>query len=209
MALDLEEQEQIDELKAWWTQNGKYVVAAVAAFVIGVGGWRFWESYSVRQASEASVLFEQAMAASGAGDAKALKEVTGKIMESQARSAYAAPAAWLAGRANHDAGDLKSARAQYQYALEHARDDGLEQLARLRLAAVMIDEKDYAGAMKLLDTTHDPAFAGLYANLKGDALLAQGKRKEAQDAYKLALDKLGDKSPLKPLVEIKMDGLGS
>jgi predicted negative regulator of RcsB-dependent stress response len=208
MALDLEEQEQIDELKAWWRQNGKYVVAAVAAFVIGVGGWRFWESYSVRQASEASVLFEQAMGAAGSGDTKALKEITGKIMDSQARSAYAAPAAWLAGRANHDAGDLKSAKAQYQYALEHARDDGLEQLARLRLAAVLIDEKDYAGALKLLDHTHDPAFAGLYANLKGDALLAQGKAKEAQAAYKLALDKLGDKSPLKPLVEIKMDGVG-
>lgn len=207
MALDLEEQEQIDELKAWWQQNGKFVIAGVAAFVIGVGGWRFWESRNLTQAVEASALFEQAIQAAGANDTKAVKELTGRIMETQSGSAYAVPAAWLAGRANHTAGDLKSARAQYEYALEHAKDDGLEQLAGLRLAALLLDEKDYAGAMKLLEKTHDPAFAGLYANLKGDVLAAQGKRPEALAAYKQAVERLGDKSALKPLVEMKMDGM--
>jgi predicted negative regulator of RcsB-dependent stress response len=207
MALDLEEQEQIDELKAWWQQNGKFVIAGVAAFVIGVGGWRFWESRTLTQAVEASALFEQAIQAAGANDTKAIKELTSRIMETQSGSAYAAPAAWLAGRTNHTAGDLKSARAQYEYALEHAKDDGLEQLAGLRLAALLLDEKDYAGAMKLLDKTHDPAFAGLYANLKGDVLAAQGKRPEALAAYKQAVERLGDKSALKPLVEMKMDGM--
>ncbi|MBK6742017.1 MAG: tetratricopeptide repeat protein [Hydrogenophilales bacterium] len=110
MALDLEEQEQIDELKAWWHQNGKFVIAGLAAFVIGVGGWRFWESWNLNQASEASVLFEQAMQAASANDTKAVKELTGRIMEDQSRSAYAVPAAWLAGRLNHTAGDVKSAR---------------------------------------------------------------------------------------------------
>jgi predicted negative regulator of RcsB-dependent stress response len=208
MALDLEEQEQIDELKAWWKMYGTYVVAALAAFVIGVGGWRFWEGWSSRQATEASALFDQAMQAANAGNAKAVKELTAKIMEDQSRSAYAAPAAWLAGRANHDSGDFKSARAQYQYALDHAKDDGLAQLARLRLAGVLLEEKDYAGAMKLLEQAHDPAYAGLYANLKGDVLEAQGKHKEAQAAYKQALERLGEKSPLKAIVEIKMDGMG-
>jgi predicted negative regulator of RcsB-dependent stress response len=207
MALDLEEQEQIDELKAWWQQNGKYVVAALAAFVIGVGGWRFWEYWTVRQASSASGMFEQAMQAARANDAKSLKDITGRIMEDHARSAYATPAAWLAGKANHVAGDAKSARAQYEYALEHAGDAGLEQLARLRLAAVLLDAKDYAGAMKLLDQTHDPAYAGLYANLKGDVLAAQGKKQEALAAYKQAMERLGEKSALRGIVEMKMDGL--
>jgi predicted negative regulator of RcsB-dependent stress response len=209
MALDLEEQEQIDELKAWWHQNGKFVIAGLAAFVIGVGGWRFWESWNLSKASEASALFEQAMQAASTDNTKALKEVTGRIMENQARSAYAVPAAWLAGRANHTAGDAKSARAQYEYALEHAKNSGLKQLAALRLAAILLDEKDYAGAMKLLDQTHDPAFAGLYANLKGDIFAAQGKRPEALAAYKQAVERLGEKSALKPLVEMKMDGMGS
>ena len=209
MALDLEEQEQVDELKAWWKQNGKFVIAGVAAFVIGVGGWRGWQTWTQRQTGEASHLFEQAMQAATANNSKATKELTAQIMENQPRSAYATPAAWLAGRLNFSSGDLKSAKAQYEYALEHAKDDGLEQIARLRLAAVLLDEKDYAGAMKLLEKTHDPAFAGLYANLKGDVLTAQGKHAEAQTAYKTALDQLGDKSSLRPLVEIKMDGMGS
>ncbi len=207
MALDLEEQEQIDELKAWWKQNGKYVFAGLAVFVFGVGGWRFWDAWSLRQPSEASVMFEQAIQAFGANDAKAVKEITGRIMEEHGRSGYAAPAAWLAGKANHGVGDVKSARAQYEYALEHAKDDGLVQLARLRLASLLLDEKDYTGAMKLLDQTHDPAFAGLFANLKGDVLAAQGKKQEALAAYKQAIERLGDKSALRGIVEMKMDGL--
>jgi len=207
MALDLEEQEQIDELKAWWNQNGKFVIAALAAFVIGVGGWRGWEAWQLRQTSAASGLFEQAMRGASANDGKAVKEATGRIMEEYARSGYAVPAAWLAGKVNHGAGDLKSARAQYQYALDHAKDDGLEQLARLRLAALLLDEKDYAGALALLEAKHDPAFAGLFANLKGDILAAQGKRAEAAAAYKLALQQFGERSPLKGIVEIKLDGV--
>lgn len=208
MALDLEEQEQLDELKAWWKKHGIFVVATLAAFVIGIGGWRFWDYWTTRQASDASVLFEQVIQAANSGDGKVVKDLTARIMEDQPRSAYSAPAAWLAGRANHGAGDAKSARAQYEYALDHAKDDGLEQLARLRLAALLLDQKDYAGAMKHLEHTHDPAFAGLYANLKGDVLAAQGKRAEAQAAYKQALERMDDKSSLRSLVEIKMDGMG-
>jgi predicted negative regulator of RcsB-dependent stress response len=208
MALDLEEQEQIEEFKAWWARNGKFVIAGLAAFVIGVGGWRAWTYWSTRQANESSALFEQAMQAASANDMKAVKEITGRIMEDKSGSAYATPAAWLAGRANHTAGDAKSTRAQYEYAVEHAKDDGLAQLARLRLAALRLDEKDYAGAMKLLDEKHDPAYAGLYSNLKGDVLAAQGKSSEAAAAYKQAVEQLGDKSSLKSLIEIKLDGLG-
>jgi len=209
MALDLEEQEQLDEFKAWWRQNGKWVIAGVAAFLIVAGSVRGWHYWTAKQATQASQLFEQAMQAVAANDVKAAKEITGQIMENYPRTAYSAPAAWLAGRINYDAGDFKSAKAQFEYALDHARDSGVEQLARLRLAAVLFDEKDYDGALKQLAEKHDAAYEGLYAQLKGDVFSAQGKTNEAREAYRLALDKLDDKSPLKPLVEIKLDGLGS
>lgn len=208
MALDLEEQEQLAELKAWWKNNGKWIIAGLTAFVLATAAWRGWQTWSYKQSAEASMLFDRAMQAVMMNDTKTIKDVTGQIMEHYGRSAYAAPAAWLAGRINHEAGDQKSASAQYRYALEHARDAGQEQLARLRLAAVLLDEKDYAGALELLDKPHDVAFAGLYAQLKGDVLVAQGKPREARAAYRLALEKLGDASPLKPLVEIKLDGVG-
>lgn len=208
MALDLEEQEQLDELKAWWKKNGIWIIAGLTVFVLATAGWRGWQTWTYKQSAEASMLFDQAMQAVMMNDAKTIKDVTGQIMEHYDRSAYAAPAAWLAGRINHEAGDLKSASAQYRYALEHARDPGQEQLARLRLAAVLLDDKDHAGALKLLDQPHDAAFAGLHAQLKGDVLAAQGKTEEARAAYQVALEKLGQASPLKPLLEIKLDGLG-
>lgn len=208
MALDLEEQEQVEELKAWWKQHGMYVIAGISAFVIGVVGWKAWEFWSHKQASEASVLFGRAMQATMGNNSKSVKDLAGQIMDNHGRSAYAAPAAWLAGKTSYAAGDLKSAQAQYQYALEHAKDAGLEQLARLRLASIMLDQKNYAEAMKQLDGGHDPAFAPLFANLKGDVLAAQGKTAEANAAYKLALGKLDAKSPLKALVEMKLDSVG-
>lgn len=209
MALDLEEQEQLDELKAWWKQHGKWLITGVTALVLAVVAWNGWQTWTAKQQAEGSLLFDRAVQAGIAQDQKAIKEVTGQIMESYSGSGYATPAAWLAGRSNEQAGDLKSAVAQYRFALEHAKGEAVEQLARLRLAAVLLDSGDYQAALKQLEQPHAAAFAGLYANLKGDVLAAQGKTAEAHAAYTLALDKLGEKSALKPLVEIKLDGLGS
>lgn len=208
MALDLEEQEQIDEFKAWWQQNGTWVIGIATVFVIAAVGWRGWNVWSAKQAAEAFDLYSRATQAVQMGDEKSAKELTGKIMDDYSRSGYAVPAAWLAGKINFDAGDLKSAQAQYQYALDHASEPGLKELARLRLAAVLLDQKDYAGAMKQLDGEHDAAFAPLFANLKGDVLVAEGKADEARASYKLAMDKLDQKNPLRATVEVKLDGLG-
>ena len=208
MALDLEEQEQLDEAKVWWKQHGNKVIWGVTLFLLAAAGWRAWETWQRNQAAEASMLFDQAVQATGLNDLKTAKGAAASIMENHARSAYAVPAAWLAGRINYETKDLKSARAQYEFALEHARDDGVRQMARLRLATLLFDEKDLAGAMKLLDEPFDPAFQGLAGQLKGDLLAAQGKTEEARAAYKLAMEKMGDKSALTPLVEIRLDGLG-
>ena len=209
MALDLEEQEQLEALKAWWKQHGIRVVVVAVLFVVAVGGTRAWQVWSARQAAEASSLFERAMQAASLNDAKGIKDVTAQIMEKHGGSAYATPAAWLAGKANYEAADVKSAQAQYEFALEHAQDEGLKQLARLRLAALRFDQNELDGALQLLEGEPLPAFAGLHAQLRGDILTAQGKTAEARQAYTLAIEKLGDKSPLKPLVEIKLDSLGA
>ena len=208
MALDLEEQEQVDEAKAWWKQHGNKVIWGVTLFLLATAGWRAWETWTRNQAAEASMLFDRAVQAASMNDLKTAKAAAAQIMENHARSAYSTPAAWLAGRINYESGDSKSARAQYEFALEHARDDGVRQLARLRLATLHFEEKDLPGAMKLMEAPFDPAFQGLAEQLKGDLFAAQGKSAEARAAYKLALEKLGEKSSLKPLVEIRLDGLG-
>lgn len=208
MAFDLEEQEQLDEAKAWWKQHGNKVIWGVTVFLLAAAGWRGWETWNRNQAMEASALFDRVIQSAGMNDLKAAKDSAAQIMENHGRSAYATPAAWMAGRINYEANDLKSARAQYEFALEHARDEGTAQLARLRLAGLKFEDKDMAGALALLNEPFAPAFAGLAAQLKGDVLVAQGKTSEARLAYKEALEKLGDKSSLKPLVEVRLDALG-
>ena len=96
MALDLEEQEQIDEFKVWWKLHGNKVIWGVTAFLLIAGGWRAWDTWQRKQAIEASTMFDSAVQAATMNDLKATKDVTARIMENQARSAYAAPAAWLA-----------------------------------------------------------------------------------------------------------------
>lgn len=209
MALDLEEQEQLDEFKEWWKKNGFFVLAVVTTVVVAIAGWKGWQGWTAKQASEAAALFEQAMQAAVGNNAKAVRDLTTQIMDDYGRTAYAAPAAWLAGRASYIGGDLKSAQVQYKYAADHAGDDGLEQLGRLRLATVLLDQNDPAGALRELGGNPDPAFAPLYANLRGDALVSQGKTAEARAAYTQALEKLDAKSSLRALVEMKLDGLGS
>lgn len=208
MAFDLEEQEQLDEAKVWWKQHGNKVIWGVTLFLLATAGWRAWTTWERNQSAEASMLFDRAAQSAATGNAKAAKEISAQIMENHARSAYATPAAWLAGRSNYDANDLKSATAQYEYALQHARDDGTKQLARLRLAGLKFEQKDLEGALALLNQDFSPAFVGLAAQLKGDVLMSQGKNSDARTAYKLALEKLGDKSSLKPLVEMRLDALG-
>lgn len=208
MAFDLEEQEQIDQAKAWWKQHGNKVIWGVTAFLLITAGWRAWETWNRNQMAEASMLFDQVVEAAAMNDTKTTRDTAARIMEDHGRSAYASPAAWVAGSMNYEAGDLKSARAQYEYALEHARDEGTTQLARLRLASIKFEEKDLAGALSLLEKPFAPAFAGLAAQLKGDVLVAEGKQDAARSAYKEAMEKLDEKSSLRPLVEMRLDALG-
>lgn len=213
MALDLEEQEKIDEAKAWWKKHGVMVILGITLFLVAVAGWRGWETWSRNQAAEASMLFDRIVQSANANDLKGAKEAAAQIMENQAwwrpgGAAYAAPAAWMAGHINYQTGDLKSALAQYEFALRHARDEGMRQMARLRLAALLFEDNQTDAAMSMLEAPFEPAFQGLAAQLKGDLLVAQGKTDEARQAYTLALEKLGEESALKPLVEIRLDGLG-
>ena len=205
---DLEEQEKLDDLKAWWEQNSKYVSAAVlvvALVVIGVQGWRW---YQRTQAEQASVLYQAVSQAAKANDVSKAKEPASQIVDRFARTAYAPRAALLYAKMLYDSGDKAGARAQLQWVVDHASGDELKAIARFRLAQAMLDEKQYDDALKTLDVKTDDAFAGLFADLKGDILAAAGKSAEAKSAYETALAKIDPKSPYRAFVQVKFDALG-
>ena len=204
---DLEEQERIAELKAWWEDNRWFVIGAIVAFILGVVGYRGWTHWSAQQAESASAAFEPVSKAVKAKDAKAIEESAKAVMQSHPRSFYAADAALHAAKAAFDAGKTAEAREKLDWVVKNGPRE-LQGVARLRLAAVLMDEKKYPEALGTLDANKDEAFVALVADLRGDIMLAQGRLDEARAAYKLAIDKAEPRNPVKNTAEVKLNALG-
>lgn len=208
-ALDLQEQEQIEGIKAWWKDNGTKVVGVLLIAVIALGGWRGWQYYQNKQAAEAATLYEGFIKQLESGDAKRVNDAAAAVMDKYASTAYASRAALLAAQINENAKDMARAKTQLQWTIDHAGEATLKDVARLRLAAILLDEKKYDEAMTLLNAAHPDSFNGLYSDLKGDVLSAQGKMEEARTAYKLAYEKTDEKSMYRNLIQMKLDALGA
>lgn len=206
-ALDLQEQEQLNALKAWWNDNSKQMLGALLIVVVAMGGWRGWEYYQSRQASEAAILYAEFFKQLESNDAKRVNDAAAAVMDKYAATAYAARAALLAAQVNEHGKEVARAKTQLQWVIDHAGEASLKDVARLRLASLLLDEKNYADALKLLEAEHPASFDGLYADLKGDVLSAQGKADEAKTAYQLAFDKTDAKSMYRNLIQMKLDAL--
>jgi predicted negative regulator of RcsB-dependent stress response len=208
-AYDLQEQEEIAELKAWWQQYGNLILAAVTAALLVFAAWRGWEWYQGSQTAQASATYSELQKAVTAKDVNKIRDLAGALIESYPRSLYASLGALVSAKAHVTAGDLKTARAQLQWVAEHARDSGVQAIARLRLGSVLLDEKAYDEALKVVAVTPDPAFEFLAEDLRGDILFAQGKRSEARTAYQSALAKLSPMNDAaRELIQLKLDALG-
>ena len=207
-ALDLQEQEQVDALKSWWKENGKWVIGAVTVALLGFAGMQFWKSHQAQQAGEAAKLYAEVEKQVMSNDPKRVNDAAAALVDKFGGSAYAPRAQLLAVQANLQAKDVTRAKTQLQWVIEHASESGLQDTARLKLASILLDEKNFDEALKQLNATHPEAFTGLYADLKGDVLSAQGKTEEARVAYKQALEKIDAKSMYRNLVQLKLDGLG-
>lgn len=203
---DLEEQERIDALKSWWERNGKMTLLALAAFAAALAAGQGWRYYQKTQSEQAAALYVTLQNVNQSRDTRKIRDAAGQLMDKYSGTPYAVKAALLAARVNYEAGDAKSAKAQLQWVVEHAREDELRDMARLRLAAILLDEKNYAEALTALEAKHRQEFSGLYADLKGDVLYAQGKYAEARAAYQLAADK--SEGAYRQLIQMKLDALG-
>ena len=209
MALDLEEQEQVAELKAWWRQHGTLIVAAIVALAVGLAGWQGWRWHEASQATQAGALYDTLARAAQAGDAKALRDAGGALIESYPRTLYATMGALTAARFHFDRGELKDAKLQLEWAVEHSPSDDFRDLARLRLAACLLEEKAYDEALRRLDEKHGAAYDAQYAALKGDVLVAKNDAAQARAAYRLALEKADSgNAAFRESVRMRLEALG-
>jgi predicted negative regulator of RcsB-dependent stress response len=209
MALDLEEQEQVAELKAWWKQHGNLIVSAVLACALVFAGWQGWRWYQANQAAQAAGLYESLARAAQAGDGKALRDAAGSLIENYPRTLYAAMGALVAARFHFDRNDLKAAKTQLQWVMERSPSEDFKDVARLRLAAVLLDEKAYDDALNVLDQKHGPAYEAQFTALRGDVLVAKGQPAEARTAYQAAIEKAAkDQGGFRESVRMRLEALG-
>lgn len=202
---DFEEQERIAAIHHWWEDNAKFVYAAIAAFVVAVGGWKGWQYWSAVQTADAAAMASELFKVRA--DAKKAGDIAQAVMDKHPSSFFASEAALVSAQASFEAGDLAAAQQRLEWVMKNGRDEH-RGVARIRLAAVYLDQKKHAEALSTLDGNKDEAWAAVAADLKGDIFFAQGRTDEARAAYKLAIDKSDPRSPLRSLTELKLGALG-
>jgi len=199
------EEEQVESIKKWWKENG---TSAIAGLVIGLGGifgWQTWNQQIDAKGEQGSVAFEQMMQAVVADDLASSSKQAELLRIEYESTAYADFAALVQAKLKLEQGDSAAARAQLDWVMKHAEDPGIEQIARLRLARILLSDGDHTTATSLL-TNIKPAFAGEFAELRGDIAAASNDFDSARKAYQEAIElEAGNRM----IIEMKMDDLGS
>jgi predicted negative regulator of RcsB-dependent stress response len=160
MAYNLEEQEQLDAIKAWWERYGRLVVIAVVGAIVAIGGVQGWRYYRATQATAAAALFDQLQRAERGNDAKKIRDLAGQIVQNYASSGYAALAALAAAKNDFDTGDSAAAKARLQWVIDNAADQETRDVARLRLARILFDDKKQDEALQQLAVKPVESFSG-------------------------------------------------
>jgi len=210
-AYDLEEQERIDALKDWWAKWGIWVYVGIGAFLVGVLSVQGWRYYQKSQGEQAEVLFKSvkqtAQEAAASKESKKLSEAASAMAEKFPSAFYASEAQLMAAKASFDTSEFATAKKHLQWVVDKgpAVHRGV---ARIRLASVLLEEKQFEEALKVLDQVKDEAFLSMASDLRGDVLSVQGRRDEARAAYQVAVEKANDRSPMKALSQAKLDSAG-
>lgn len=207
-AYDLQEQEQIDNLKALWKQWGSLAMTVLLAVVLGIVGSKAWHSYKQGRAEAASLEYTALEKSLQTQDLNKAKTQLTHLKSEFAASPYTSRAALLLAQSLVGSKDLKAAQEQLQWVLQQTKEEDLKDLTRMRLASVQLDQKQYADALKTLEAKPADVYMASFAELKGDILLASGKAAEAAKAYEIAINKTDKASPQHQFLQLKVDVLG-
>jgi predicted negative regulator of RcsB-dependent stress response len=207
MAYDLEEQEQLAEMKAWWNKYGNFILTVITIVLLGFAAYNGWQWYQREQASQAAGVYGQLEKALAARDADKVGAFAEMLTSKYGGTAYATMAALQAARVQAEAGKADRARESLQWVIDKSSHGELKAIAQVRLAGVLLDEKKYDEALKALAGDVPAAQVAAVADRRGDVLVAQNKLEEARAAYSEALAKADEQHPLRQLIQLKLDAL--
>jgi predicted negative regulator of RcsB-dependent stress response len=209
MAYDIEQQESLANFKGWLEDNAKSIIGAIVMVAVVWGGTSAWHWYRDNQASAASVAYDQYLHALESKDKDQAGKALQSLKDAHGSSAIASLAALTQAKLNLDAGDLAGAKAQLQFVIDKDVSHEFSLLARVRLAGILLDEKAYDAALNVLPGDPPAALAAEVSDRRGDILFAQGKINESRAAYAKALEQVPAQSPLKAMIETKLEALPS
>ncbi len=204
------EEQQIEALKRWWSENGSSIITGVLIGLAVLFGGKAWFAHQQTTAENASLVYAQMMDAISRNNAAVAGETAGKLIADYTSTPYSVMAAMALAKLKLDQGETAAARTQLEWALENTKSDDIRYMLRLRLARVLLADNDPAGAETLLEVSGIPeSYVPLFEELRGDAQLMSGKPDQARAAYEKALATLPGQSANRPLLQIKYDNLHS
>ncbi len=207
--LNLEEQEQLDQIKHFWNKYGNLITWVAILGFGALAAWNGWQWWQRDQAVKASSMFNELDRAVQASDAERSARIFGDLKERYPRTVFAGQGGLLAAKLQADRGNAEAAAAALEWVSENAQQDAYRSMARLRLAGVLLEQKKYDEALQQLDGADVPEFAALVADRRGDVLLAQGKKDEARAAYQQAWQAMAADVSYRRLIDAKLTALGA
>ncbi|MFZ6846648.1 YfgM family protein [Undibacterium sp. RuRC25W] len=208
MAYDLEEQEQLATLKAVWKQYGNLITWILIVALLAYAGWTQWSNYQNNQSGQASQLYEEMQKSVVSKDDAKVQRAANDLEQKFPSTSYASMSALVAAKSAFDANDLKVAKSQLQWLIDSGKSDDYKALAKIRLAAIALDEKDYDAALSQLSGDFPDDLQAQVFDRKGDIYVAQANIDAARKAYQSSINKMSEKSPARQLVQIKLDAIG-
>lgn len=207
--LDLEEQEQLEQLKAFWGQYGNAITWGLVLVLLVFAGWNGFQYWQRNQAAQASALYDEVERMVVSGDLAKMQRAFDDMKNRYPSTVYAQQAALLLAKASVQASNTAQAKAALRWASEQGTDTALSTIARLRLSSVLLETKEYDEALHVLQSDPaDPEYLAMTQDRRGDVLVAKGDRSAAIDHYKKAFADAATKPDLQRLVRIKLNALG-
>jgi len=205
---DLEEQEQLDQLKHFWARYGMAITWALIVVLGAFAAWNGYQLWERRQSAQAAALYDEVERAANTGDTALLQRAAADIRDKFGRTTFASQAALLEARVMDDKAKPDEAIAALRWLAGSGADDGYMAVGKLRLAALLVETKKQDEALTALSGSVPASFEPLVADRRGDIYMSQGKRAEARTEYTRAHGLLEAGSELRQLIEIKLNALG-
>ena len=202
------EDEDVAKLKTWWKEYGLTIVAGAVLGLGGIGGWNAWQGHQERRAEEASHIYAGVVEAAAGDRHEEARSRAAHLLAEFPNSGYATLAAFVASASASAQGEWDEARSRLTWIEDNASRPGYRDLARIRLARVLLDERDPESALEALGRVQSDAFDAVAEELRGDILLARGEAEEARSAWRAVLASEHALPSSRARVRMKLDDLG-